>query len=197
MLKKVDHEQKPRWRKFVSEADAKVQSQSVKAAGAAVAAEVEAASEAASEATEGAESEGPVAEAAEAAQGAEAAASEPAEAEAEAESTENKSFKAVKAEKRAARAAEEDKGTYFYLPEYASPHIFVPAYILPSYLTCSAVYVRHPTARPGYSEIPTPYDADGPLQSLSWEWFQQVAPRMKPKRRARLMNPQRTQDRRP
>lgn len=184
MLKKIQHEQKPRWRKFVSEADAKAQALSVKAAGAAVVAEVEAAAEAAEEAAS-----------AEAAEGAEAAAEgEAAEGE---EVAEKKSFKEVKAEKRAARAAEEDKGTYFYLPEYASPHIFVPAYILPSFLTCSAVYVRHPTARPGYSEIPTPYDADGPLQSLSWEWFQQVAPRMKPKRRARLMNPQRTQDRRP
>ncbi|GMK55115.1 hypothetical protein CspeluHIS016_0201710 [Cutaneotrichosporon spelunceum] len=188
MLRKVDHDQKPRWRKFVSTADAQAQAQAVKAAGAAVAAEVEAA-----EGAEGASAE--ASEGAEAAAEGEAAVQ--AEAEAEAEPTEKKSFKEVKAEKRAARTADEDKGTYFYLPEYASPHIFVPAYILPSFLTCSAVYVRHPTARPGYSEIPTPYDADGPLQSLTWEWFQQVAPRMKPKRRARLMNPQRTQDRRP
>lgn len=111
-----------------------------------------------------------------------------------AESSPKKAFKEVKAERK---AAADKPTTFFHLPDYASPNIFVPAYILPSYLTCSAVYVRHPTARPGYSEIPTPFDADGPLQSLSWEWFQAVAPRMKPKRRARLMNPQRTQDRRP
>lgn len=85
--------------------------------------------------------------------------------------------------------------SFFRLPDYAQAHIFVPAYILPSYLTCSAVYIRHPTARPGYSEIPSPYDADGPLMSLSWEWYQRVAPRMKETRRARLLGPQRLNDR--
>lgn len=84
--------------------------------------------------------------------------------------------------------------SYFTLPPYASAHIFVPAYVLPSYLTCSAVYVRHPTARPGYSEIPSPYDADGELMSLGWEWFKRVAPNMR-KRRHRLMDPQRIKDR--
>lgn len=85
--------------------------------------------------------------------------------------------------------------SYFKLPDYAQALLFVPAYILPSYLTCSGVYVRHPTARPGYSEIASPYDADGNLMSLSWEWYQRVAPRMRPNRRQRLMDPQRSQDR--
>jgi hypothetical protein len=49
------------------------------------------------------------------------------------------------------------------LPYYASLHLFIPAYIEPSFSTYSAIYVRHPTARPGYSEIPTTYDADGAL----------------------------------
>ncbi|RXK40996.1 hypothetical protein M231_01626 [Tremella mesenterica] len=84
--------------------------------------------------------------------------------------------------------------SHFTLPPYASPHIFVPAYILPSYLTCSAVYVRHPTARPGYSEIPTPFDAGGEIMKLSWEWFSRKAPRMR-NRVNRWMNPQRTSDR--
>ncbi|WRT67385.1 uncharacterized protein IL334_004356 [Kwoniella shivajii] len=71
--------------------------------------------------------------------------------------------------------------SHFHLPSYAQPHIFVPAYILPSYLTCSAVYVRHPTARPGYSEIPSPYDAGGELMSLGWEYFKRSMPRMRKK----------------
>ncbi|KAJ8589895.1 hypothetical protein M405DRAFT_817202 [Rhizopogon salebrosus TDB-379] len=49
----------------------------------------------------------------------------------------------------------------FNIPQYASPSIFIPAYAEVSFPTCSAIYMRHPTARPGYSEIPTPYDADG------------------------------------
>jgi hypothetical protein len=69
--------------------------------------------------------------------------------------------------------------TPFYLPPYASPWLFIPAYIEPSFATCSVIYVRHPTARPGYSEIPTPYDADGTLIRYAWEWYMQRRPRMR------------------
>jgi len=76
-----------------------------------------------------------------------------------------------------------DKGlTPFNLPAYASPFIFVPAYLEVSFHTCSVVYVRHPTARPGYSEIPTPYDADGEVVRLAWEWYSKVRPRNRSKR---------------
>lgn len=69
--------------------------------------------------------------------------------------------------------------TPFKLPPYASPFIFIPAYIEPSFKTCSAIYLRHPTARPGYSEIPTPYHADGEIVRLAWEWYTRVRPRMR------------------
>ena len=36
----------------------------------------------------------------------------------------------------------------FHLPPYASPFLFLPAYLEVSYQTCSFIYVRHPTARP-------------------------------------------------
>jgi len=72
--------------------------------------------------------------------------------------------------------------TPFHLPAYASPFIFIPAYLEVSFPTCSAVYVRHPTARPGYSEIPTPYDADGEIVRLAWEWYSKVRPRNRSKR---------------
>ena len=82
--------------------------------------------------------------------------------------------------------------TPFYLPPYASPWLFVPAYIEPSFATCSAVYVRHPTARPGYSEIPTPYDADGTLVRYAWEWYVQRRPRMRSKSQLSRMPEDRT-----
>ncbi len=69
--------------------------------------------------------------------------------------------------------------TPFFLPPYASPWLFIPAYIEVSFSTCTAIYVRHPTARPGYSEIPTPYDADGTLIRYAWEWYVQRRPRMR------------------
>lgn len=71
--------------------------------------------------------------------------------------------------------------TPFHLPDYASPFIFVPAYLEVSFKTCSVVYVRHPTARPGYSEIPTPYDADGEIVRFAWEWYANRRPRIRSK----------------
>ncbi|KAF9234201.1 hypothetical protein BU15DRAFT_52902 [Melanogaster broomeanus] len=71
--------------------------------------------------------------------------------------------------------------TPFNLPPYASPFIFLPAYAEVSFQTCSAVYLRHPTARPGYSEIPTPYDADGEVVRLAWEWYAKRRPRNRSK----------------
>lgn len=77
--------------------------------------------------------------------------------------------------------------TPFHLPDYATPFIFVPAYLEVSFPTCSAVYLRHPTARPGYSEIPTPYDADGEVVRLAWEWYAKVRPRMRSRRQLARM----------
>lgn len=84
---------------------------------------------------------------------------------------------------RRAREAE-SKGTLtpFHLPPYASPFLFVPAYIEPSFATCSAVYVRHPTARPGYSEVPSPWDADGEIMRFAWEWYARRRPRVRSRR---------------
>ncbi|KAG0697445.1 hypothetical protein DFH29DRAFT_991397 [Suillus ampliporus] len=71
--------------------------------------------------------------------------------------------------------------TPFHLPQYASPFVFIPAYAEVSFPTCSAIYVRHPTARSGYSEIPTPYDADGEVIRLAWEWYSKMRPRTRGK----------------
>lgn len=60
------------------------------------------------------------------------------------------------------------KPRFLELPDYASPFIFVPPYLEPSYATCSAVYVKHPSAAPGHSEIATPYAADGEVMRLAW-----------------------------
>lgn len=77
--------------------------------------------------------------------------------------------------------------TQFQLPDYATPFIFIPAYLEVSFPTCSAIYLRHPTARPGYSEIPTPYDADGEVVRLAWEWYAKVRPRMRSRRQLSRM----------
>lgn len=118
----------------------------------------------------------------------EAAAGNPVEGAEETNETEGEIQEAAVASESEAkpREVESHKGqpwtrnqklTPFVLPPYASPFIFIPAYIEPSFATCSAVYVRHPTARPGYSEIPTPYDADGEVVRFAWEWYAKQRPR--------------------
>ncbi|KAL5504989.1 hypothetical protein ACEPAH_7652 [Sanghuangporus vaninii] len=79
------------------------------------------------------------------------------------------------------RESNKDDLTPFNLPPYSAPFIFIPAYIEVNFLTCSAVFVRRPTARYNYSEIPSPYEADGEIMRLSWEWYNKVRPRMRSK----------------
>ncbi|TDL20544.1 alpha-L RNA-binding motif-containing protein [Rickenella mellea] len=69
--------------------------------------------------------------------------------------------------------------TPFTLPPYAAPFIFIPPYIEVSFQTCSAILLRYPTARHGYSEVPTPYDADGEIMRLTWEWYGRHRSRMR------------------
>jgi len=59
----------------------------------------------------------------------------------------------------------------FHLPDFAAPFLFIPPYLEPSFQTCSVVYLRHPTAGPGRSEVPTPYEADGEVMRLAWEYY--------------------------
>lgn len=89
----------------------------------------------------------------------------------------SKSWEDVKAERKSKTLDMALGKPTFRLPDYAAPWIFVPAYLEASFATCSAIYVRHPMAREGYSELPTPYDADGEVVRLAWEWYNQVRPR--------------------
>ncbi|KAG2036186.1 hypothetical protein BDR03DRAFT_993056 [Suillus americanus] len=57
--------------------------------------------------------------------------------------------------------------TPFNLPPYASPFIFIPAYAEVSFPTCSAIYVRHPMARPGYM--------------IQLAWYSKMRPRTRSK----------------
>ena len=134
----------------------------------------------AAETTKGDDEEGTSAEAAST-----EGATEPLSTEAKEESVveesesedDSKSWEDVKVERRS-KALDMALGKpTFRLPDYAAPWIFIPAYLETSFATCSAIYVRHPMAREGYSELPTPYDADGEVVRLAWEWYNQVRPR--------------------
>ncbi|KIY62150.1 alpha-L RNA-binding motif-containing protein [Cylindrobasidium torrendii FP15055 ss-10] len=94
---------------------------------------------------------------------------------------------ALAAQTKAEKALQDGARTPFYLPDFASPWLFIPAYIEVNFATCSAVYVRHPTARPGYSEIPTPYDAAGDVIRFAWEYYTQMGRRVRSKTRIEQM----------
>lgn len=69
------------------------------------------------------------------------------------------------------RATGDQAPSPFRLPPFASPFLFVPPNLEVSFRLTSFVYLRAPTCGPGYSEIPTPWDAEGEVSKLTWEWY--------------------------
>ena len=53
--------------------------------------------------------------------------------------------------------------------EWMSAFAFVPRYLEVHQRVCSAVYLRHPVARPGLGEVPTPYALD--VNALAHNWY--------------------------
>jgi hypothetical protein len=53
--------------------------------------------------------------------------------------------------------------------DYMSAFAFIPRYLEVNQNICSAVYLRHPVARPGLAEVPTPYGAE--TMALGFNWY--------------------------
>jgi hypothetical protein len=53
--------------------------------------------------------------------------------------------------------------------DWMSPFAFVPRYLEVNQNICAAVYLRHPVARPGLSEVPTPFSPT--LSQLAFNWY--------------------------
>lgn len=53
--------------------------------------------------------------------------------------------------------------------DYMSPFAFIPQYLEVNHKICSAVYLRHPVARQGSAEVPTPYGYD--TNQLAFNWY--------------------------
>ncbi|KUJ17082.1 alpha-L RNA-binding motif-containing protein [Mollisia scopiformis] len=53
--------------------------------------------------------------------------------------------------------------------DFMSAFAFIPRYLEVSPKICSAVYLRHPVARPGLTEVPTPFP--GEIQQLAFNWY--------------------------
>ena len=52
---------------------------------------------------------------------------------------------------------------------YMSAFAFIPRYLEVNQNICSAVYLRHPVARPGMAEVPTPFPEE--TQQLAFNWY--------------------------
>lgn len=52
---------------------------------------------------------------------------------------------------------------------YMSAFAFIPRYLEVHHRICSAVYLRHPVARPGLAEVPTPFPNE--VNALSFNWY--------------------------
>lgn len=53
--------------------------------------------------------------------------------------------------------------------DFLSPFAFIPRYLEVNFNICHAVYLRHPVARPGSSEVPSPFGPE--TQQLAFHWF--------------------------
>ncbi|KAI9683397.1 MAG: mitochondrial 37S ribosomal protein nam9 [Trizodia sp. TS-e1964] len=53
--------------------------------------------------------------------------------------------------------------------EYMSAFAFIPRYLEVNHRICSAVYIRHPVARPGLAEVPSPFHTE--TNQLAFNWY--------------------------
>jgi len=53
--------------------------------------------------------------------------------------------------------------------DYMSAFAFIPRYLEVNQNVCAAVYLRHPVARPGLSEVPTPFHIE--TGQLAFNWY--------------------------
>jgi hypothetical protein len=52
---------------------------------------------------------------------------------------------------------------------YLAPFAFIPRYLEVNQNICAAVYLRHPVARPGLGEVPTPFPYE--VNQLAFNWY--------------------------
>lgn len=53
--------------------------------------------------------------------------------------------------------------------DYMSAFAFIPRYLEVNHNICAAVYIRHPVARPGMAEVPTPFNEY--VNSTAYAWY--------------------------
>jgi len=68
------------------------------------------------------------------------------------------------------RLANEPKHMVGWQPRpFIAPFAFIPRYLEVNQKICAAVYLRHPVARPGSAEVPTPFPRV--ISELAFNWY--------------------------
>jgi len=82
-------------------------------------------------------------------------------------------MKALRAAMREARDNPIDASKPYATPwrprDYMSAFAFIPRYLEVNQNICSAVYLRHPVARPGLAEVPSPFSFE--TGQLAYNWY--------------------------
>lgn len=52
---------------------------------------------------------------------------------------------------------------------WMAPFVFIPRYLEVNQNICAAVYLRHPVARPGLAEVPSPFTIE--TNQLAFTWY--------------------------
>ena len=76
---------------------------------------------------------------------------------------------AADADRNAARDWSKPYRTPWQPRDWMAPFAFVPRYLEVNQRICAAVYLRHPVARPGLAEVPTPFSPT--LSQLAFNWY--------------------------
>jgi hypothetical protein len=53
--------------------------------------------------------------------------------------------------------------------DFMSVFAFIPRFLEVNHKICAAVYLRHPVARPGLAEVPTPFSES--INSNAFTWY--------------------------
>ena len=82
---------------------------------------------------------------------------------------EEKEYRKLEQEYKNPKDQEKPYRTPWRLREWMAPFAYIPRYLEVNQKVCSAVYLRHPVARPGLAEVPTPFAHE--TSQLAFLWY--------------------------
>lgn len=78
-------------------------------------------------------------------------------------------FRAMRQERQNPKDSSKPYATPWRARDFMAPFAFIPRYLEVNQRICAAVYLRHPVARPGLAEVPTPFPPV--VSQLAHNWY--------------------------